>query len=225
MALFKILKGNKSSLPTKKVEGWMYITKDTGDIYVDISSSTPEGEVETGGERLQLCADKAYRLKDSNDSLISIGGEKTPVYFKDGIPVSCGPISTDHIYNTSNEVYPILFTNEAGNTDTTNRESADAALVNTIYVNPSTGELFAEKVWGAVWNDYAEFRETMEEIEPGRVVIENGDDTLSLSIERLQPGANIVSDTYGMAIGKTEYSQTPIAVSGRVLAYPLEDRD
>lgn len=80
-------------------------------------------------------------------------------------------------------------------------------------------------VTGAVWNDYAEFRESNEQIQPGRVVIENGDDTLSLSNERLQPGANIVSDTYGFAIGETSRAQTPIAVSGRVLAYPYESRD
>ena len=41
------------------------------------------------------------------------------------------------------------------------------------------------KVYGAVWNDYAEFRESNEQIKPGRVVIENGDDTLSLSNKRL----------------------------------------
>lgn len=83
----------------------------------------------------------------------------------------------------------------------------------------------AGKVYGAVWNDYVEFRESNEQIQSGRVVIENGDDTLSLSNERLQPGANIVSDTYGFAIGKTSRAQTPIAVSGRVLAYPYESRD
>ena len=81
------------------------------------------------------------------------------------------------------------------------------------------------QLYGAVWNDYAEFRESNEQIQPGRVVIENGDDTLSLSNERLQPGANIVSDTYGFAIGETSRAQTPIAVSGRVLAYPYEPRD
>ena len=54
---------------------------------------------------------------------------------------------------------------------------------------------------------------------------ENGDDTLSLATERLQPGAEIVSDTFGFAIGETEKSKTPIAVSGRVLAYTYEDRD
>ena len=39
MALFKILKGSASNLPTTFHEGWMYITEDTGDIHVDISDT------------------------------------------------------------------------------------------------------------------------------------------------------------------------------------------
>ena len=82
-------------------------------------------------------------------------------------------------------------------------------------------------IHGAVWNDYAEFREAKdnEQIRPGRIVVENGDDTLSLSNERLQPGASIISDTYGFAIGETSRAKTPLAVSGRALAYTFEPRD
>ena len=83
----------------------------------------------------------------------------------------------------------------------------------------------APKVYGAVWNDYAEYRASADNPLPGQVVIENGDDTLSLSTKRLQPGANIVSDTFGFAIGQTSECKTPIAVSGRVLAYPYENRN
>lgn len=85
--------------------------------------------------------------------------------------------------------------------------------------------IYGDQVYGAVWNDYAEYRSTREKVEAGRVVIENGDDTLSLATDRLMPGANIVSDTFGFAIGETENSKTPLAVSGRALAYPYEDRD
>lgn len=80
-------------------------------------------------------------------------------------------------------------------------------------------------VYGAVWNDYAEYRQTKEYIQPGYCVIETGKGDLIKSFERLQPGANIVSDTFGFAIGETEQTKTPLAVSGRVLAYPYEDRD
>lgn len=78
------------------------------------------------------------------------------------------------------------------------------------------------KVYGAVWNDFAEFRKS-DEIEAGRVICENGDGSLSRSYKRLQPGAMIVSDTYGFAIGETDECKTPVAVAGRVLAYPYED--
>ena len=78
-------------------------------------------------------------------------------------------------------------------------------------------------IYSAVWNDYAEYRQA-NSIEPGRCIIEKGDDTLILSTKRLQPGAEIISDTFGFAIGKTDECQTPIAAAGRVLAYPTEDR-
>ena len=57
------------------------------------------------------------------------------------------------------------------------------------------------------------------------MVVENGDDTLSVSTERLMLGGNIVSDTYGMLIGETDKAKTPIALCGRVLAYPFEDKE
>ena len=114
---------------------------------------------------------------------------------------------------STNKAYPlsILDTN-------INADYSTVAYNTSIYTSGSV-------LYGAAWNDYAEYRQTEELIEAGRVVCENGDDTLSLSIERLQPGAEIVSDTFGFAIGETEICKTPIAVSGRVLAYPYEDRN
>ena len=89
-----------------------------------------------------------------------------------------------------------------------------------IAFNGSTGVLS-----GAAWNDYAEYRICKENFKPGQVVCENGDDTLSISQYRLQPGAEIISDTYGFIIGETDEATCPIAVSGRVLAYPFEPRE
>ena len=83
------------------------------------------------------------------------------------------------------------------------------------------GTITGSKVYGAVWNDYAEYR-IADSTEPGVVVCENGDDTMSVSKERMQPGAAVVSDTFGFAIGETDEAKTPIAVSGRVLAKPYE---
>lgn len=96
-------------------------------------------------------------------------------------------------------------------------KSGDGGVIN--------GVIRAGQVYGAVWNDYAEYRRTEEYIQPGYCIIETGRGDLIKSFERLQPGANIVSDTFGFAIGETEQTKTPLAVSGRVLAYPYEDRD
>lgn len=79
-------------------------------------------------------------------------------------------------------------------------------------------------LYGAAWNDYAEYRNA-ELVEPGRVVIEHESGEMKLSTERLQPGAEVISDTFGFAIGETEECKTPIATTGRVLAYPNEDKD
>lgn len=89
--------------------------------------------------------------------------------------------------------------------------------------NGDNGVLVAKKVRGAVFNDYAEYRESLIK-EPGRCVIETGYGDLELSTKRLQLGGNIISDTFGFSIGETDKAETPIAVCGRVLAYPYEDR-
>jgi hypothetical protein len=54
-----------------------------------------------------------------------------------------------------------------------------------------------------VFNDYAEYRTTIN-AEAGRVVIDNDDGSLSLSSKRLQPGAQVISDTFGHAMGATD---------------------
>lgn len=79
-------------------------------------------------------------------------------------------------------------------------------------------QLYASKVYNAVWNDYAECRKA-ETLEPGRVIIEDASGEMKLSSERLQPGGSIISDTYGHSMGYTEECKTPVAVAGRVLAY------
>ena len=81
-----------------------------------------------------------------------------------------------------------------------------------------------DSVTGAVWNDYAEYRES-HTLLPGYVVQEVGDDTLQLTTQRLDHFAGVTSDTWGFAQGETEKAKTPIAVAGRVLVYPGEDRN
>ena len=94
---------------------------------------------------------------------------------------------------------------------------------NTRIYRESSVYMSSNVLYGAAWNDYAEYRSS-DPVEPGRVICETGNGTLKLSAERLQPGANVVSDTFGFAIGETENCKTPIAVSGRALVYTYEDR-
>lgn len=110
-------------------------------------------------------------------------------------------------------------------TDTTASTSTTTGAVKISGGLGVAGNIYANQVYGAVWNDYAECRESNEFIDAGYVVKENGDDTLSLADGRLIYGCSIVSDTFGFMIGETEKAHTPIAVSGRVLAYPYENRE
>ena len=83
------------------------------------------------------------------------------------------------------------------------------------------------KVYGAVWNDYAEMRAVPlpKNITPGSCVYEMGDDTMAPTYQRLQKGCKIVSDTFGFNIGETDMAKTPIAVAGRALVYLFEGRE
>ena len=105
--------------------------------------------------------------------------------------------------------------------------TSDAKITGYSFYNGGTGlaTITGSKVYGAVYNDYAEYREVKEIIKPGRCVIETGNGDLVLSTKRLERGCEIISDTYGFGIGETDKCKTPIAVTGRVLAYLLEDRE
>lgn len=81
-----------------------------------------------------------------------------------------------------------------------------------------------DAITGAVWNDYAEYRESNCP-KAGYVLCEVGDDTLTKTTERLSHFAGVSSDTWGFCQGETDKAKTPIAVAGRVLAYPYQDRN
>ena len=96
--------------------------------------------------------------------------------------------------------------------------------IRAFYANADTGYTYHTRAYSAVWNDYAEFRQG-DTIEPGRVVIEQKNGIMTMAQKRLAPGAKIISDTYGFAIGETKKCKTPIAVTGRVLVYPFRDKN
>ena len=85
--------------------------------------------------------------------------------------VSNLPFVSDNIVSTNDNTKKLYLTGV---------EKADG----THYYNDS---VYVENsiIYGLGWNDYAEYRQTKEEIKPGHVIIENGDDTLSLSTERM----------------------------------------
>lgn len=83
--------------------------------------------------------------------------------------------------------------------------------------------IVGNKVYNAVWNDYAECRES-NETQPGRVVRETIMGVMVKTEKRRMRGCKIISDTYGTCMGETDKAKTPIGVAGRVLAYPARDK-
>jgi hypothetical protein len=79
-------------------------------------------------------------------------------------------------------------------------------------------------LYGAVWNDYAEYRTQKEAVKPGYCVASADNGEVYKTTEKFQACDGIVSDTFGFAIGETDECKTPLAVAGRVLAYCEGDR-
>jgi len=76
-------------------------------------------------------------------------------------------------------------------------------------------------VTNAVWNDLAESRRS-ESREPGYAITPSG----VKATKRLEPGCRITSDTWGFALGdENDETKMPVAISGRVLAYPARSRE
>ena len=96
--------------------------------------------------------------------------------------------------------------------------SQGASTEKSIYIEWGSG-VSEPILMGAAWNDYAEYRAQKEEIAAGYCVKSNDDGKVELTTERLSICDGIVSDTFGFSIGKSGAYQTPLAVSGRVLAY------
>lgn len=113
---------------------------------------------------------------------------------------------------------PILFMNNAS---PISGNSYGLKYNTNVTVLPSTGVLY-----GAAWNDYAEYRRLDDStVEAGRVVTETGKDSVQYTRERLGYAPSIISDTYGIVIGEDTEGMVPLAIGGKVLAYPYEDRN
>ena len=109
----------------------------------------------------------------------------------------------------------------SGALNITNTTESSSTSTGALKVSGGIGcakNIRANKVYNAVWNDYAECREADTE-EAGRCVTETGG-KMRLTDARLMAGCRLISDTYGFCMGETEKAKTPVAVAGRVLAYP-----
>lgn len=137
-----------------------------------------------------------------------VGSPSKPIYMNAGVPTECGLITASNIQVTKS-----TSKNYVVGVSTTTTGSKSLYVNSSVYTSGSV-------LYNAAWNDYAEFRQTRIIIEAGRCVREVGDGTLVMTTKRLERGCEIVSDTYGFAIGENDICKTPIASTGRVLAYP-----
>ena len=80
--------------------------------------------------------------------------------------------------------------------------------------------IYGDRVYNAVWNDYAEYREAVE-LPPGVVVRADASGVMVPTEKRLMPACRVISDTFGNCMGETDRAKVPVAVAGRVLARPF----
>ena len=117
-------------------------------------------------------------------------------------------------YSFGNEVYP------SGGTSMT------CTNATTVWTNNGSQRAYwSVPLYGAVWNDYAEYRDQQETVKPGHCVASADNGKVYKTTEKFQACDGIVSDTFGFAIGETDECKTPLAVAGRVLAYYEGDRN
>ena len=107
--------------------------------------------------------------------------------------------------------------------NTTNSTSTSTGAVKISGGLGVAKDIYGAKVHGSVYNDYAEYRQSEEPIEPGYIVYSGDDGILHKTVGRLQFFEGVVSDTFGFSIGKTDKAQIPLAVAGRVLVYTDEE--
>ena len=192
------------------------VTKEYADAKIPKSIGTAAGDI-------------IYWSASGTPARLAKGSDGQALVLASGVP-SWGTISTSDTKNTAGSTNSTskLFLIGAGSQAANPQTYSHSAILANVKADGTTaeaGSLKATKVYNAVWNDYAEYRIYNDGKEPyGYVVCENGDDSVSLSKERLQKGAMICSDTYGTCMGEVK-NGIPIAVAGRVLAYTMEPRE
>lgn len=115
-----------------------------------------------------------------------------------------------------------LYLNDSGQVCIGTTTAADATTKLTVYGDIKTTN--AGKVYGAVWNDIADYLETENDVtvEFGKVYVLDKKGKTRVSKKRCEKGIiGIASDTYGMSVGKKGKGkkEIPIALAGIVLAH------
>lgn len=120
-------------------------------------------------------------------------------------------------------IKPVNIVQSGGSEGTVSANSSGSHL--GVYSSgSSTGEpnrqFAAQKVWNAVWNDFADFQLLCDRLEYGKCYIDTPDGAM-LATQRCQMSViGLASDTFGHAAGaRNDVVQVPIAVAGWALAY------
>lgn len=84
----------------------------------------------------------------------------------------------------------------------------------------NNGHFTAEKVWNAVWNDFADFQKLNDQLVYGKCYYDTVEGA-RICNQRCQLSViGIASDTFGSSVGQNSFHrQAPIAVAGWVLAF------
>ena len=219
-----------STLPTSGFDGQLFfLTEDSDDapLYVPAGGSTGNVLIKNS------TADGDYQWKElvalpkggtDGQYLVKISaadGDATWMTLPSYLPLQPDVIELFPTTSSSNHGGGIDFHYNRNSSDYTSRILETAS--GTLNINGTTfasgGIVTGTKIYGAVWNDYAEYRNQKENIEPGYCVASTNDGQVYKTTEKFQACDGIVSDTFGFAIGETDECKTPLAVAGRVLAY------
>ena len=95
-----------------------------------------------------------------------------------------------------------------------------SAMPNTIVVRDASGDINANKVYNAVWNDLAEFMDCHDKsVEPGDVLIQLKEGLSKSFNYQDKRTVGVYSDTFGLALGgdkENHEGKVPVGISGKV---------
>lgn len=152
---------------------------------------------------------------------IIIGGQEN-------VKLPIAGLIDDPVYPELLAFLPLTGGTITGPTSFTNTTAATSTTTGAVTISGGlgvAGDIYCNSVNGSIANDYAEYRSSTMEIQPGKVVYCDDNGLLKTTVQRLQRFEGVVSDTFGFSIGKDDKNQTPLAVSGRVLVYTDSDKE